>query len=114
MLISTCSRNGESGKLVRTYTGNTIQKEPSKVGIERYCSVPEFDKYEDRHRNSVTTAQRISQWISTEQLSVIYKEGKELEEILSEYCKFKNHNVSINTYQSIAIKRIDEDSCRVF
>lgn len=52
MLISTCSRNGESGKLVRTYTGNTIQKEPSKVGIERYCSVPEFDKYEDRHRNS--------------------------------------------------------------
>lgn len=114
MLISTCSRNGESGKLVRTYTGNTIQKEPSKVGIERYCSVPEFDKYEDRHRNSATTAQRINQWISTEQLSVIYKEGKELEEILSEYCKFKNHNVSINTYQSIAIRGIDEDSCGVF
>lgn len=114
MLISTCSRNGESGKLVRTYTGNTIQREPSKVGIERYCSVPEFDKYEDRHRNSVTTAQRISQWISTEQLSVIYKEGKELEEILSEYCKLKNHNVSINTYQSIAIRGIDEDSCGVF
>lgn len=50
-------------------------------------SVPEFDKYENRHRNSVTTAQRISQWISTEQLSVIYKEGKEFEEIFSEYCK---------------------------
>ncbi len=77
-------------------------------------SIPEFDKYEDRHRNSATTAHRISQWISTEQLSVIYKEGKELEEILSEYCKLKNHNVSINTYQSITIRGIYEDSCGVF
>lgn len=50
-------------------------------------SVPEFDKYENRHRNSATTAQRISQWISTKQLSAIYKEGKEFEEIFSEYCK---------------------------
>lgn len=52
-------------------------------------SLPGFDKYEHKFK-SEDTAQRISQWISTEELSALYKEGKNLEEILSGYCQLKN------------------------
>lgn len=59
--------------------------------------VPEFDKYEFTFK-SADTALRISQWISKEELSLLYKEGKELEEVLSEYCKLKSYNVGVNIY----------------
>ncbi|MDE7272254.1 MAG: hypothetical protein K2N95_04205 [Lachnospiraceae bacterium] len=60
--------------------------------------LPEFDKYVSAFKGG-DTAQRISQWISTEELSALYKEGKELEEILSGYCQLKSHGVCVNLSQ---------------
>ena len=60
--------------------------------------VPGFDKYVSAFKSEVT-AQRISQWISTEELSALYKEGKELEGILSGYCQLKSHGVGFDIYQ---------------
>lgn len=60
-------------------------------------SVPEFDMHENTFK-SEDTAQRISQWISNEELSALYKEGKEFEEILTGYCMLKSHNVDVNIY----------------
>lgn len=59
-----------------------------------YC-VPEFDRYPAAFKADIT-AQRISRWISNEELAALYKKGKELEEILSAYCELKDHNVGVS------------------
>lgn len=59
--------------------------------------VPEFDEYKKNFKDA-ETVMRINQWISNEELSALYKKGKELEEILSEYCKLKSHNVDVSIH----------------
>ncbi|MCM1184547.1 MAG: hypothetical protein NC337_14345 [Roseburia sp.] len=57
--------------------------------------IPEFDEYQKAAFKARLTAEKISQWISTEELSALYKKGRELEEILSAYCELKRHNADV-------------------
>lgn len=58
--------------------------------------IPEFDDFEAIVPAQADIAGEIQHFISIEQLSALYKSGKELEEILSEYCTFKDKNKNIN------------------
>lgn len=60
--------------------------------------LPEFNEYRQKFK-SEDTAQRIGQWISTEELAALYEEGKELEEIMSAYCRLKSHGMGFHIYQ---------------
>ncbi|MCM1184429.1 MAG: hypothetical protein NC337_13740, partial [Roseburia sp.] len=57
--------------------------------------IPEFDEYQKAAFKDQKTAAQISQWISAEELSALYKKGRELEEILSAYCELKRHDADV-------------------
>ena len=94
-----------TGSLEVTERGKNEASVAIECSTETYTEIrvlnyrlPEFDEYTHKFK-SEDTAQRISQWISTEELSVLYKEGKDLEEIMSAYCQLKSHGMGFHIYQ---------------
>ncbi|MCM1184548.1 MAG: hypothetical protein NC337_14350 [Roseburia sp.] len=60
-----------------------------------YYRLPDFDDYDEKLYRAEDAIQAIEEWISTEELSALYKKGRELEEILSAYCELKRHNADV-------------------